>query len=129
LKAAQVLRQIAEEAFVPYWDDTLARRVTLAEVEWRQLAEQALAEQIDHDALEELREEAAEKLTELQGAIDDINERLRLAAGDRFSLPVIEVPEPEVDEGVIRQALVGFNDDWVAATRALIARKAYEASR
>jgi hypothetical protein len=73
-----------------------------------------------------LREEAAEKLTELQDAIANINERMRLAAGDHFTLPLIEVPEPEVDDDAPRQALVSFDDDWMAATRALIRRKAYE---
>jgi hypothetical protein len=73
-----------------------------------------------------LREEATERLAELESAIDDLNERFRLA-GDRFDLPAIEVPQPEVDETASRQALVGFDDNWVAATRALIARKQYGA--
>jgi hypothetical protein len=73
-----------------------------------------------------LREEASEKLTELQDAIDTINERLRLEAGDRFRLPAINVPQAEIDDDPERRALVSFDDDWVEATRALIRRKAYE---
>jgi hypothetical protein len=88
-------------------------------------AEEALADQIDQDSLEALRAEATEKLSELQDAIDDINERLRLATADRFTLPAIEVPEPEIDEDASKQALVNFDDDWAAATRALIEPKAY----
>jgi len=120
-----VLREIVESAFDPYFDDTLAGRVSEAEEDWTQRAEEALADQIDQDSLEALRAEATEKLSELQDAIDDINERLRLATADRFTLPAIEVPEPEIDEDASRQALVNFDDDWVAATRALIERKAY----
>jgi len=120
-----VLREILDRAFDPYWDDTLDDRVEAAEAAWQTQAEEALAAQIDQDALEMLREEAAEKLGELQDAIADINE----AGGDRFTLPPIEVPQPEVDDDSERLALVSFDDDWVAATRALIRRKAYEAGR
>jgi hypothetical protein len=120
-----VLREIIERAFDPYWDHTLAQRVREAEDDWNRRAEEALGEQIDQEHLEALREEAAGRLAELDEAIADINERLRLAAADRFSLPEIEVPEPEVDEDAAKQALVNFDDDWVAATRALIDRKRY----
>jgi len=122
---ADVLREILERAFDPYFDRTLQGRVTLAEDEWNRRAEEVLREQIDQKNLEALRAEAADRLAELDSAIADINERLQLAAADRFDLPEIEVPEPEVNEDAGRQALVSFDDDWVAATRALIARKQY----
>jgi hypothetical protein len=122
-----VLRQIVESAFDPYWDDTLEDRVEAAKEEWREQAEQAVAEQIDRETLDAIRAEAAEKFSELQDAIDDINARLRLAASDHFTLPLIEVPTAEVDDETERQALVSFADDWVEATRAPIRRKAYEA--
>jgi hypothetical protein len=120
-----VLREILERAFDPYFDHTLERRVTLAELEWNRQAEEALREQIDQERLEALRIEAAGRLAELDEAIADINERLQLAAADQFSLPEIEVPEPEIDQDAATQALVSFDDDWVAATRALIAWKKY----
>jgi hypothetical protein len=121
-----VLTQIVERAFDPYFDRTLEERVSGAEEEWLRQAEEVLADQIDPERLEALREEAADKLIELKDAIDSINERLRLVAADHFTLPEIEVPEAEVDENTTRQALVSFDDGWVAATRALIRRKAYE---
>jgi len=49
---------------------------------------------------------------------------LRLAA-DSFRLPPLEVPQAEIDEETERYALVSFEDNWVKATRALIARKRY----
>lgn len=122
-----VLREILERAFDPYWDDTLDERVEAAEAEWNEQAAEAIRTQIDQDRLDAIREEAAEKLTELQDAVASINERLRLEAGDHFRLPPIEVPQPEVDDDPERQALVKFDNDWIAATRALIRRKAYEA--
>jgi hypothetical protein len=120
----EVLRQIIEDAFVPYYDGTLKERVEEAETEWNQAAEEALQSQIDQEALERVRTEASTKLSELRTTIDDINERLNLSAAG-FILPEIEVPEPELDEGAERQALVSLDDDWVAATRAMIAHKQY----
>jgi hypothetical protein len=120
-----VLREIVERAFDPYVDRGLRKRVTLAEVEWRRQAASALEAQIDQEHLEALRTEAAGRLAELEDVIADINARLRLAAADHFSLPIIVVPQPEVDEDEPRHALVSLDQDWAEATRALIARKAY----
>jgi hypothetical protein len=120
-----VLRGIVERAFDPYFDHTLEDRVAAAEGGWLRAAQEAIDEQIDPSVLAALREEAAERLAELESVITDINERLRLAA-DRFTLPAIEIPAPEIDEDALRQALVSFDDGWVAATRALIRRKAYD---
>jgi len=63
-------------------------------------------------------------LSELRSVIDDLNEQLNIATDD-FTLPEIEVPEPEIDETIERLALVSFDDDFVTATRALIERKRY----
>jgi hypothetical protein len=123
-----VLREIVERAFDPYFDRTLEGRVREAENEWLSEAQRAIDAQIDPAVLAVLREEAAGRLAELESLIADINERLRLAA-DRFTLPVIELPEPEVDEDIVRQALVKFDDNWIAATQALIRRKAYEPAK
>ena len=75
----------------------LQRQVTLAEVEWRREAEQAISEQVDPVILANLRQDAGEQLAELASAIDDINARLRLAA-NTFELPLIDVPGPEIAE-------------------------------
>jgi hypothetical protein len=120
-----LLHEIAERAFDPYLDRDLEARVNEAESEWQEQADAMLAEQIDPEHLEALRTEAAGRLSELEDAIADINERLRMAAADHFDLPPIVVPEAEVDEDSPRQALVSFDHDWIEATRALIARKAY----
>jgi hypothetical protein len=121
-----VLAQIIEDAFEPYWDATLEARVEAAKAKWHKRAVKALVKQIDRDTLEDLRAEAADKLAELRDAIEDINNRLRLAAGDHITLPPVEVPEAEVDEDTPRQALIAFDDDWVSATRKLIRHKGYQ---
>jgi len=119
-----VLRGIIERAFDPYYDRTLTDRVRAAEDEWLERAQEAITEQVDPEVLAALRVEATERLSELSSVITDLNEHFRLA-GDRFRLPAIEVPQPEIDEDAARLALVNFDDDWVTATRALIARKQY----
>jgi hypothetical protein len=119
-----VLREIVERAFDPYFDRTLENRVDEARADWTQRAQAAIDDQVDPVILAELRTQAAGRLAELESAIADINERLRLAA-DGFRLPAIEVPQPEIDEEAERQALVSFEDTWLKATRALIARKQY----
>jgi hypothetical protein len=119
-----VLREIIEGAFDPYFDRTLTDRVAEAEADWLAEAQAAIDAQVDPEVLAALRAEATEQLSQLESTIADINERLRLAA-DRFTLPVIDVPGPVIDEDTARRALVSFDDDWMTATRALIARKQY----
>jgi hypothetical protein len=119
-----VLREIVERAFDPYYDRTLEGRVSEARDEWMERAQEAIDQQIDPDVLAELRGRAVNRLAELEAVIAEINEQFQLAA-DRFVLPEIEIPTPEIDENAPRQALVAFDDSWVEATRALIARKSY----
>jgi hypothetical protein len=120
-----VLREIVERAFEPYFDDTLDDRVAAAETEWREQAEEALREQIDSDLLAALQEEATGRLSELESLISSINERMRMATGERVELPPIEVPGPEIGEDTVRRTLVSFKQNWTAATRALIDHKSY----
>jgi hypothetical protein len=98
-----VLREIVEAAFEPYYDSTLEDRVDEARNEWLEQAQEAIDAQIDPAVLAALRTEAAARLAELESVITDINERLHLAA-DHFTLPAIEVPQPEIDEDASRQS-------------------------
>jgi hypothetical protein len=118
------LREIVEDAFAPYFDDTLEDRVDAAEAAWMEQAQAAIDAQINPAVLATVRAEATTKLAELRSAIDDLNAQMDLAT-DGFNLPVIDVPQPEIDADVPRQALVSFGDSWVTATRALKARKSY----
>jgi hypothetical protein len=118
------LREMVEAAFEPYYDDTLERRVEAAESEWSDAAQAAIDAQLNPEIMAAVRAQAETKLSELRSVIDDLNEQLNIATDD-FSLPEIEVPEPEIDETIERLALVSFDDDFVTATRALIERKRY----
>src|SRR5262249_25293716 len=106
------LREIVETAFIPYFDDTLEDRVEAAEAAWMEQAQQAIDAQINPAVLAAVRAEATAKLSELRAAIADLNEKMDLAT-DGFDLPAIVIPQPELDEGAPRQALVGFKDNWI----------------
>jgi hypothetical protein len=99
-----VLREIVEAALRPYYDDTLEDRVDEAREDWMQRAQAAIDAQVDPERLAGLREQATGRLAELEAAINDINEQLRLAA-DGFRLPAIEVPQPEIDQEAERSSL------------------------
>jgi arsenate reductase-like glutaredoxin family protein len=120
-----VLQQILRRAFKPYIDSTLSRRVAEAKTEWDTAAQEAVNDQIDTEHLARIRDEASTKLDELREQIDEITAQLDLVAGEHFTLPPIEVPEPEVELDPLRHVLVSFEDDWVSASQALIKHKAY----
>ena len=64
---------------------------------------------------------------ELEAEIDSINRQLRMTTDDLVELPAAVTPEPKVDEKRARRAsLISSAWSWAKATRALIARKAYE---
>jgi hypothetical protein len=121
-----VLQQMIEDAFKPYIDPTLFRRVQKAETDWRLAAHEAINRQIDADHIARIRDEASAKLDELRAQIEQINEKLEIIADDHFTLPPISVPQPNVALDPNRQALVSFDDDWVSGSRALIRHKSYE---
>jgi hypothetical protein len=100
---SHILREMFERAFESYIDGTLSARVQEAKREWHAAAQEVVEEQINAEALDEIRTEAAERLEELRTEIDTVNEKLQLAASDHFSLPPIRVPEAEVDLDPTRQ--------------------------
>ena len=91
------LREMVEAAFEPYFDATLERRVEAAESEWLDEAQAAIDAQLNPEIMAAVRAQAETKLSELRSVIDDLNEQLNIATDD-FTLPEIEVPEPEIDE-------------------------------
>lgn len=125
----RLLEEIVVGAIEPYYDDLLTNRVTDAHRAWQADAQRMLEQQVDDDALAVVREHAAGRLAELEVEIDSINEQLRMATGDHFDLPAIEIPAAEVDEDFARQAsLISSRWSWAEATRALKLRKAYGSS-
>jgi len=120
-------QRIVEAAIEPYFDSSLSDRVATAKSDWKEEAQEALDEQIDSNALDVIRERAAEKLEEIRNEVERINDQLRMAVDGIVELPEAIVPEPEVaDEKRGRQApLISSSWSWAEATRALKARKSY----
>ena len=76
--------------------------------------------------LEELRAEAAGKLGDMRAESAALNQKLSLATGDRFTLPKIEIPEPELAMPRPAPPLISSAWDWNEQVRALRSRKAFE---
>jgi hypothetical protein len=122
-----VLQRYLREAFAPYIDTTLGRRVFQAWMGWKGRAASVIEEQINGERLEEIRAQAADKLNELRDEIDRLNDALTLTC-DGIVLPAIVVPQSDIDlDGLDdeRQTLLSFDHDWVEATIALVGRKSY----
>ena len=124
-----VLIEIVEAAIEPYFDPSLRDRVRAAENEWEEQAKEELEEQLGSDALDAIRERAAEKLDEIRA------ESLQSTTSSTcISEGIVQLPEavvePEIDDEKLgRQApLISSEWPWAEGTRALKARKAYEAA-
>jgi hypothetical protein len=69
----RALEEIVTNAIGPYYDASLAARVSEAEREWQAAAQRALDDQIDGDALAAFQERAGRRLAELEAEIDSIS--------------------------------------------------------
>lgn len=120
-----VLEQIVREALDPYYDHGLRERVRSAYDRWLRRAEEMLEEQSSSDFRNEVLEEAAAKLSELEAEVASINEALRQSLPDEFDYPPILIPEPNVDPSLHGKPLISSAWTWVEQTRALKQQKAY----
>jgi hypothetical protein len=113
------LRDLVDAAIADYHDDTLAGRVNDAEDEWTDAAQVAIDRHVNARRFAQIRRDTRAVSDE----IARINEQLRDLV-DGVTLPPVEVPQAQAPEPT-RHALVNRADDWVTATRALIAHKSY----
>jgi hypothetical protein len=119
-----VLTQMARDAIAPFFDSTLdARRLRIAR-QWREAAQQAVDEQ-GGEQLDQLRVDAADRLTEIRDRLGEIAEEIHIDA-DMFDLPdVPELPVPELD-GDRPDPLFDSRWDFAEQCRQLIASKNYD---
>jgi hypothetical protein len=123
----QKLASILRKALAPFYDADLAHRVSVEKSAWQEQAQSWLEQQMDLESLTRLQREAAERLDALKDDIAAINDGIRLAVGDDFTLPTAVVPEPQIDADLHGKPLVSSSWSWTDQTRALIARKSYGA--
>jgi hypothetical protein len=120
-----LLRRIARKAIAPFYDLTLDQRVFEARTAWVREAQRVVDNDLD-DHLQQIRDDAVDKLEEMQAEIDAINEAMRFDLRD-FDVPDIpEIPEPNTSHGVAPEPLIDSSWSFVEQCQALIDSKAYE---
>lgn len=119
-----LLRQIAETAIAPFFDDTLSHRVAQARAAWLGEAREIVTASLDSDQLARIRADAAGQLDQMRQQIAELNDALRIDVDD-FDLPPIVVPEPET-AGSDSTPLLDSRWSFAEQCRALIASKDYQ---
>ncbi len=121
------LRRLARAAVAPFYDRALDARVFAAQGEWLVRAQQVIDDSLDADELDRVRTVAAERLAELREDIDTLRNALRVdvTLGD---LPLIEIPEAEVTQGLAPEPLLDSAWPFHQQCRRLIDSKAYRRS-
>ena len=120
-----VLDGLLTDALDGFYDHTLDRRVKEAEDAWQREADQALIDHIGADALQQMRTDAEERLSQVDDLIAEVNDILTVNVDD-VELPPFVVPEPEAERGTPLPAILSREWDWAEQTKRLKARKAYE---
>ena len=117
-----LLRQMALDAISPFYDASLDQRVADARREWVKAARAALGEQLDMELLEQLQQNAQERLAELENDIAELADEI---SGD-LTFPAAEVPEPEISALADGDPLIDSDWSFADQSRRLKASKAYE---
>lgn len=119
-----LLRQIAADALNRFYDHTLARRVSVARARWLARAQADLDAQLGDVGSDRIRAEAEDKLDSIRAQLDEINDSLRIDAGD-FQLAPLEIPTAVINGVGGKGPLLNSRWSFTTQTKALIASKAY----
>lgn len=120
-----VLDRIARDYIDPFFDRTLNRRRLQAEREWTERAQAIIDAAADTPEMEEVKQQAQDRLADLQREIEAINEALRLDPSG-FDLPDRpEPPEAIVDHDAQPKGLVASTDPFNVQTLGLVVDKNY----
>jgi hypothetical protein len=124
------LRRIIRDAFDRYYDHELDTRAEEVAEAWVAEAQAELDAAIDADLIAALHAEAEAKLAGIREEVDRINDQLRASTEDLgVTLPALPMPpEPDLEEGGGLPPLISSAWPWLEQTRALIARKRFEAA-
>lgn len=120
----ELLRQITRDALAPFYDHQLDRRVARARRQWRDAATEIINRDLDGERLARIRAEAERKLADMRTQIAELNDQLRIDAGD-FNLPEMVIPEADLDGRVSPEPLLDSWWPFAEQCRALIASKQY----
>ncbi|HEV7253076.1 MAG TPA: hypothetical protein VGN97_08240 [Mesorhizobium sp.] len=117
----ELLQRIAEEAVEPFFDATLARRVTEARDAWEAEAQQALDVQLDQAQVADIRARAEADLDALRAKLDSLEVATE---GLDLDLPPARLPNPLL-HGEPPLPLVSSDMPLVEHIRLLRSRKDY----
>lgn len=126
-----VMERWVREALAPFFDDGHARRISDAEEEWREEAQDALNAAIGAEKLDALDKAITKQIETMQRQWQKLRERSEKLLGEalpNFTPPLLDVPEPEYDDVVLDALdppLFTTTDWYLAATWKLKASKAY----
>jgi hypothetical protein len=122
------LREIAEAAVAPFFDPTLAGRCAEARWAWREDADATIEAEVAADLdIAAAKAELAPKLAVVRDELEALREQLE-AVAERITLPPLALPQPELPGVPVPKPLWSSTDDWVNATRLLIADRAHAES-
>jgi hypothetical protein len=120
----EVLRQIAEDAIKPFYDDTLSYRYLRASYQYGQKVEAELQSSPVYEEvkteIETCLESINDAVAELKAAQEDGIERLRMTPVAEF-----ESPQPEITTEA-PEPIFTTDDDFITATLKLKQRQRYE---
>ena len=91
-----LLRQVTEDAIRPFYDHTLASRVSAARRDWLRRAQEAVEQATGSEYLDEIRAAAASQLEDMREQIAELNEALRIDL-DEEMLPPFDVPSADLN--------------------------------
>jgi len=124
----KLLAKIARAACAPFFDTTLAGRVTEARDSWLEEAQAVVDEQLDGEQVDLFREQAAAKLAEMSAEIDALNAALQVDV-TYSDLPEFDIPVYESNGKAHGKPLLDSRWSFAEQCRALKASKAYSDGR
>jgi hypothetical protein len=119
------VERMGRVASLPFFDRTLDRRAREVREAWEEEAQAVLEQALNSETLDQIREQAADRLAELEEEIEAIRQQLHVDPGD-VELPQLpELPEPELPEEKPPEPLIDSDWSWEEQTLALKRSKDY----
>jgi hypothetical protein len=114
-----ILRQIAEDAVKPFWDESLDRRFETVRAEWRTAARERLEAHPEYQvamfrlfAQHQQVQSALENYASAHASITSF--------ASQVELPPFVAPQPELNDNDLPAPMYTSTDDFVTGTRAIL---------
>jgi len=124
--APDAFAKVVEDSLLQYYDTSLAGRGILAVMKLEEDANAELKDCLGEDTLNAIRTQAKDKLDQLGGLVQEINDALNI---DPYEVGITTPDEPTIifgDTASRTRPLFHSDDDWGEASRRLLSRKRFE---